>query len=107
MDRNKAVFKLKGFPKSYWLNLNADEHRCIYMKAQFKYWEIDNHTRIAGYDGRVDDVCQYLKGKAPDNMSENEIGCCLSHIITCDNHFFNTFFKTCLISIRISYICLR
>jgi len=80
MDRNKAVFKLKGFPKCYWLNLNADEHRSIYMKAQFKYWEIENHTRIAGYDGRTDDVCQFLKGRAPDNMSENEIGCCISHI---------------------------
>ena len=80
MDKNKAVFKLKGLPNSYWLNLDADEHRRVYMEAQFKYWEIENHTRISGYDGRTDDVCQFLKGRAPDTMSENEIGCCMSHL---------------------------
>ena len=80
MDKNKSVFKLKGLPNSYWLNLDADEHRRIYMEAQFKYWEIENHTRISGYDGRTDDVCQFLKGRAPDTMSENEIGCCMSHL---------------------------
>ena len=68
MDKNKSVFKLKGLPNSYWLNLDADEHRRIYMEAQFKYWEIENHTRIAGYDGRTDDVCQFLK---------------VGHLITC------------------------
>ena len=47
---------------------------------QFKYWEIENHTRISGFDGRVDDVCEHLSGMAPDNMSTSEIGCCMSHL---------------------------
>ena len=80
MDKNKSVFKLNGLPRVYWLNLDADEHRRIYMEAQFKYWEIENHTRISGFDGRTDDVCEYLSGRAPDNMIPTEIGCCMSHL---------------------------
>jgi Glycosyltransferase family 25 (LPS biosynthesis protein) len=80
MDRNKSVFKIKGFPQILWLNLDNDTHRREYMEGQFKYWEIENHTRIAGFDGRVDDVCEHLSGRAPDNMSPNEIGCCMSHL---------------------------
>ena len=80
MDRNKSAHKLKNFGPVYYLNLDEQPERKIYMEAQFKYWEIENHTRIAGYDGRTDDVCQFLKGRAPDNMSENEIGCCMSHL---------------------------
>ena len=55
MDKNKSAFKLQGLPHIYWLNLDADEPRRIYMEAQFKYWEIENHTRISGFDGREDD----------------------------------------------------
>ena len=60
------------------------------MEAQFKYWEIDNHTRISGFDGRDDDVCQYLSGIAPDNMSLNEIGCCMSHLKAIKHFYENT-----------------
>jgi hypothetical protein len=80
MDRNKSVFKLNGLPPILWLNLDADTHRSEYMESQFKYWEIENHTRISGYDGRQDDISDLLKGKVPDNMTMNEIGCCLSHL---------------------------
>ena len=80
MDKNKSLYKLKGLPKILWLNLDADTHRREYMENQFKYWDIENHTRISGFDGRVDDVCLQLKGRAPTNMTQNEIGCCLSHI---------------------------
>jgi hypothetical protein len=80
MDKNKSVHKLKGLPSIYWLNLEADQHRRIYMEAQFKYWEIENHTRISGFDGRTDDVCEYLSGRAPDGITENELGCCMSHL---------------------------
>ena len=80
MDRNKAVFKLKGLPRIYWLNLDADVHRREYMENQFKYWEIENHTRISGYDAREDDASEHLKGRIPDNVSQAELGCCMSHL---------------------------
>ena len=51
-DKNKSAFKLQGLPKIYWLNLDADVERRKYMEDQFDYWEIENHTRISGYDGR-------------------------------------------------------
>ena len=61
MDKNKSAFKLKGFPKVYWLNLDADTERRQYMEEQFKYWEIENHVRISGYDARDNDVSDNLK----------------------------------------------
>ena len=80
MDKNKAAFKLKGMPHIYWLNLDADVARREYVENQFKYWEIENHTRISGYDGREDDVSDNLKGRIPDNVSQGELGCCMSHL---------------------------
>jgi len=80
MDKNKSIYKLANIPHIYWLNLDSDTDRCQYMEQQFEYWNIKNHTRISGYDGRIDDVCQYLNGRPPDNMTQNEIGCCLSHL---------------------------
>ena len=88
MEKNKSVYKLKGLPPIYWLNLDSDEHRRMYMESQFKYWELDNHTRISGFDGRVDDVCEHISGIAPDNMTTNEIGCCMSHLKAI-KHFYN------------------
>tara|TARA_Y100000004_G_scaffold55064_1_gene61321 strand:- start:173 stop:964 length:792 start_codon:yes stop_codon:yes gene_type:complete len=88
MEKNKSAYKLKGLPPIYWLNLDSDEHRRMYMEAQFKYWELDNHTRISGFDGRVDDVCEHISGIAPDNMTTNEIGCCMSHLKAI-KHFYN------------------
>lgn len=80
MDKNKSIHKLKGLPQIYWLNLDADTHRREYMETQFNYWGIENHIRISGYDGRENDVSQYLKGRIPDNVSQNELGCCMSHL---------------------------
>lgn len=90
LDKNKSLFKFKGLPMIYWLNLDSDVHRREYMENQFLYWEIDKHTRINGFDGRVDDVCEYLSGRAPDNMSQNEIGCCLSHLKAIKHFYENT-----------------
>ena len=90
MDKNKSMSKLEGIPNSYWLNLEADTHRREYMENQFEYWGVKNHTRIDGFDGRTDDVCQLLKGRAPDDMSENEIGCCLSHLKAIKHFYENT-----------------
>ena len=63
MDKNKSVFKIKGLPAIYWLNLDADTHRREYMEEQFEYWQIENHTRISAYDGRDGrDLGDILKG---------------------------------------------
>jgi len=50
------------------------------MENQFKYWEIDNYTRISAYDGREDDLSDIIKGKYPENMSSGEVGCTTSHL---------------------------
>jgi len=97
MDKNKSKFKLEGLPHIYWLNLDSDVDRRQYMESQFEYWEITNHTRISGYDGRVDDVSSHLKGRIPDNVSQNELGCCLSHIKAIKNFYENTNDDYCMI----------
>ena len=86
-DKNKSAFKLKGLPHVYWLNLDADVERRKYMEDQFAYWEVENHTRISGYDGREDDVACHLKGKYPDHMNQQEAGCCMTHLKAI-NHFY-------------------
>jgi hypothetical protein len=97
MDKNKSLFKLKGIPPIFWLNLDSDTHRREYMETQFKYWQIENHTRISGYDGRSDDVALYLKGKFPENVTQNELGCCMSHLKAIKYFYENTEDEYCLI----------
>ena len=81
MDKNKAAFKLKGLPPIYYLNLDEEPERDAYMKAQLKYWDIENYTRISAYDGRGDrDLGHILKGRYPDGMSSGEVGCTTSHL---------------------------
>ena len=80
MDRNKAAFKLNNFGPVYYLNLDEQPERKIYMEAQFKYWQIENYTRISAYDGREDDLSDILKGRYPDHMSSGEVGCTTSHL---------------------------
>ena len=97
MDKNKSVFKLNNLPHLYWLNLDSDTHRREYMEGQFEYWQIENHTRISGYDGRDDDVSSHLRGRIPDNVSQNELGCCLSHLKAIKHFYENTQDEYCLI----------
>ena len=97
MDKNKSAFKLKGLPAIYWLNLDADENRRFYMEEQFKYWQVENHTRIAGYDAREDDVSEHLKGRIPDNVSQAELGCCMSHIKAIKHFYEQTEDEYCMI----------
>ena len=81
MDKNKAAFKLKSLPHIYYLNLDEEPERMMYMEAQLKYWEIENYTRISAYDGRDDrDLGHILKGTYPDGMSAGEVGCTTSHL---------------------------
>ena len=50
------------------------------MENQFKYWEIENYTRISAYDGREDDLSDIIQGRYPEMMSSGEIGCTTSHL---------------------------
>ncbi len=98
MDKNKAAFKLQNIPHIYWINLDEDEQRRIYMEAQFKYWEIKNHTRIEGYDARGDnDVSCFLKGIIPDGITQCELGCCMSHLKAIKHFYQNTTDDYCII----------
>ena len=80
MDKNKATFKLKGLPPIYYINLDGEPQRKVYMEAQFKYWEIENYERISAYDGREDDLSDIIKGRYPEDMTSGEIGCTTSHL---------------------------
>ena len=81
MDKNKALYKLKGLPPIYYLNLDEQPERKEYMENQFKYWGIEDFTRISAYDGRDGrDLGDILKGRYPDNMSSGEVGCTTSHL---------------------------
>ena len=96
-DKNKGAFKLKGMPHIYWINLDADTDRREYMENQFEYWEIENHTRIEGIDAREDDPAVYLKGIIPNDVTTNELGCCLSHLKAIKHFYENTDDDYCLI----------
>jgi GR25 family glycosyltransferase involved in LPS biosynthesis len=81
MDKNKAVYKLKGLPPIFYINIDDQTDRAQYMEDQFKYWEIENYTRISAYDGRDgNDLGDILKGRYPDMMSSGEVGCTTSHL---------------------------
>ena len=71
---------MRGIPPIYYINLDGQPERKIYMEAQFKYWEIEDYTRVSAYDGRDDDLSDILKGKYPENMLSGEIGCTTSHL---------------------------
>ena len=79
-DKNKSAFKLKNIGPIYCINLDDQPERWEYMEDQFKYWEIENYTRVSAYDGRDDDLSEILKGRYPDMMSSGEIGCTTSHL---------------------------
>jgi GR25 family glycosyltransferase involved in LPS biosynthesis len=97
MDRNKAVYKLKGLPPIYYLNLDEQPERAQYMEDQFKYWEIEDYTRISAYDGRDGrDLGDILKGRYPDMMSSGEVGCTTSHLKAL-KHFLETSDSPCVL----------
>ena len=79
-DKNKSAYKLKNFGPVYCINLDGQSERWEYMENQFKYWEVDDYTRISAYDGRDDDLSDIIKGKYPENMSSGEVGCTTSHL---------------------------
>ena len=101
MDKNKSAFKLQGLPHIYWINLDRATDRRSFMEMQFKYWGIENHTRISAYDGSdeaEDDVTQYLKGKFPDRMLQTELACCMSHLKAIKHWYETTDEDYCIIA---------
>lgn len=80
MDNNKSVYKLRNLPPVYYINLDDHNERRTFMEGQFKYWEIENFTRVSAYDGRTSDLSEILKGTYPENMTSGEIGCTCSHL---------------------------
>jgi GR25 family glycosyltransferase involved in LPS biosynthesis len=80
MDKNKSAYKLKGLPPIIYLNLDGQPERDKFMVDQLNYWEIEDYTRISGYDGREDDLSDIIKGRYPDMMSSGEVGCVTSHL---------------------------
>lgn len=80
LDKNKSAYKLKNIGPIYYLNLDGQPERREYMESQFKYWEIENYTRISAYDGREDDLSDIISGRYPEMMSSGEVGCVTSHL---------------------------
>ena len=89
-DKNKSAYKLKNFGPLYYLNLDGQPKRRQYMEDQFKYWEIENYTRISAYDGRDDDLSDIISGRYPDTMSGGEIGCTTSHLNAIKHYLDNS-----------------
>jgi GR25 family glycosyltransferase involved in LPS biosynthesis len=96
MDKNKSTHKVKGLPPIYYLNLDGQPERKQYMEDQFKYWEIEDYTRISAYDGRDDDLSDILKGKYPEMMTSGEVGCVTSHLKAI-KHWLDTSDSPCAI----------
>ena len=80
LDKNKSTFKLKNIGPIYYLNLDGQPDRRVFMENQFKYWDVENYERISAYDGREDDLSDIVAGRYPTNMSSGEIGCTTSHL---------------------------
>jgi GR25 family glycosyltransferase involved in LPS biosynthesis len=99
MDKNKSAYKFKNIPPIYYLNLDGQPERKQYMEEQFKYWEIENYTRISAYDGRTDDLSDIISGRYPDNMTSGEIGCTTSHLKAI-KHWIETSDSQCAIFVE-------
>ena len=89
MDKNKSTYKLRNLGPIYYLNLDGQPERREYMEEQFKYWEIENYTRISAYDGREDDLSDIIKGTYPAQVTPGEIGCVTSHLKAI-KHWYDT-----------------
>lgn len=63
----------------YWINLNRSPERKILMENQFKDYNIENHQRIEGIDGKELNFDEY-KHLCVNNLKVFELGCTLSHL---------------------------
>ena len=89
MNKNKAAFKLQSIPPIYYLNIDGQPERRKYVEDHFKYWEIEDYTRISAYDGREDDLGDIIKGTYPVDMTSGEVGCTTSHLKAI-KHWYDT-----------------
>ena len=80
LEKNKSSYKLNYIPPIYYVNLDDQTDRKKYVEDHFKYWGIENYTRISGYDGREDDLSDIIKGRYPERMTSGEVGCTTSHL---------------------------
>ena len=62
----------------YWINLNRSIDRKRKMEQQLKEYDINNHVRVEGIDGKELDFEKY-RDKCM-NRTEYELGCTLSHL---------------------------
>lgn len=79
-DTSTIKKKLNGMGPVLWINLDTETDRQEHMNGLFDFYEIPN-TRISAIDARGDnDVSDLLVGKFPDNISQGELGCTMSHL---------------------------
>ena len=52
MDKNKALYKLKGLPPIYYLNLDEQPEEENIWKSNLSIGRLKIYTRISAYDGR-------------------------------------------------------
>lgn len=69
--------KLLNIP-IYWINLNRSPGRKQYFKEQLNQYNINNHHRIEGIDGKNLDINHYKN--QIENITVYELACTLSHI---------------------------
>ena len=89
LDKNKSIHKLNYLPPVYYINLDEQIDRRHHVEDHFKYWGINNYTRISAYDGRNDDLSDIIKGRYPENMTSKEVGCTTSHLKAI-KHWYDT-----------------
>ena len=89
LEKNKSTYKLNYIPPIYYVNLDDQTDRKKYVEDHFKYWGIENYTRISGYDGREDDLSDIIKGRYPEQMTSGEVGCTTSHLKAI-KHWYDT-----------------
>ena len=82
--------KLKGIGHILWVNLDTETDRQEHMNGLFDQYGIEN-TRISAIDARGDnDVSDMLVGRIPDNVSQGELGCALSHLKAIKHFYYET-----------------
>lgn len=64
--------------KTYWINLDRNPERKLKMENQLREYNIINHQRIEGIDGKKLDFSDYKKNC--ENITVYELACTLSHL---------------------------
>ena len=89
LEKNKSIHKLNYIPPVYYINIDEQSDRKHHIEDHFRYWGIENYTRISAYDGRQDDLSGIIKGRYPENMTSGEVGCVTSHLKAI-KHWYDT-----------------